>query len=136
MASFTIDLVLVNPCFTVDLGLKPSPLVDAIYALGEPAMEQTWRVEDLIAPLTQVDCGPVAVEFFNSGVLGPLNSALFEDDRTSAPVNQFRTLQNNDELTYGPYPVRYRVFFTDYPLNVSELPFPFTITIVMNCANP
>lgn len=41
--SFTIDIVLVDPCFTVDLGLQPGKLVDAIYVIYEPAMEQYWR---------------------------------------------------------------------------------------------
>ena len=37
--SFTIDLELIDPCPTIDLGLKPSPFVDAIYVLYEPGME-------------------------------------------------------------------------------------------------
>ena len=28
LETFTIDLVLVDPCFTVDLGLQPLPFVD------------------------------------------------------------------------------------------------------------
>jgi hypothetical protein len=36
--SFTINLELVDPCPIVDLGLQPSPFIDAIYVLVEPAM--------------------------------------------------------------------------------------------------
>ena len=36
--SFTTNLVLVDPCPTVNLGLQPSPFSDANYVLVEPAM--------------------------------------------------------------------------------------------------
>ena len=110
--------------------------MDATYVLYEPGMEQAWKAEDMIAPLTQVDCGPISVEFFNDNDLTPISSVLFTDDRSSAPDNSFRTLQNSDESTDGPYPIRYRVYHTNYPLNIAEQPFPFTITVVRSCANP
>ena len=59
--SFTVDLVLVDPCYTVDLQLQPNPFIDAIYVLYEPGMLQAWQAENLISPLTQVDCGPITV---------------------------------------------------------------------------
>lgn len=91
--SFVVYIELVDPCLTVDLDLLPNPLVDVTYVLYDPAMEQSWKIEDLLAPLqTQVDCGPISVEFFNSGDLSPLDSVLFVDDQTSAPSNFFRTL--------------------------------------------
>ena len=64
--TFTIDLVLVNPCYTVDLQLQPSPFSDQIYVLRDPEIEMSWQAENLIAPLTTVDCGPISVQFFNS----------------------------------------------------------------------
>lgn len=114
---FTVDLTLVDPCFTVNLQLQPSPFVDATYVLYEPGIEQAWQPESLISPLTQVDCGPIKVEFFNDD-LSPINTVLFADDRTTAPSNFFRTLLNSDESTDGPYPFRYRVSHEAYPGNV------------------
>ena len=74
----------------------------------------------MIEPQTQVDCGPITVEFFNSADQSPINSSLFADDRTTAPDNSFRTLQNSDESTDYPYSIRYRVYHSNYPLNVEE----------------
>ena len=34
---FTIDLVLVDPCFTVDLGIQLLPFNDEVYVLRDPA---------------------------------------------------------------------------------------------------
>lgn len=81
-------------------------------------MEQAWQAETLISPLTQVDCGPITVEFFNDD-LSPIDTALFVDDRTGSPANLFQTLQITDESTDGPYPIRYRVYHTGYPGNVA-----------------
>ena len=98
-------------------------------------MQQAWTAANLISPLTQVDCGPISVEFFNDD-LSAIDTALFQDDRSTAPNNFFRTLQITDETTDGPYPIRYRVYHSNYPSNVVEQPFPFTITIVRSCDNP
>ena len=133
--SFTVDVELRDPCPTVDLNLQTSPFVDATYVLYEPGMEQAWTPEELIAPLTSVNCGPITVEFFNDD-LSPLDPFLFAVDTVTAPSNYFRTLENGDESTDGPYPIRYRVYHTNYPTNVVEQQFPFTITIVRSCANP
>ena len=51
-ASFKINLVLVDPCPTVNLGLQPSPFFDATYVLVEPAMQQPWQTANLISPQT------------------------------------------------------------------------------------
>ena len=97
MQSFIINLVLVDPCPTVDLDLQPSPLVDATYVLVEPAMQQPWKAEDLISPKTKVDCGPISVEFFNSDAAkSAINTVLFQDDRTASPNNIY--LVNCDKV--------------------------------------
>ena len=51
-ASFKINLILVDPCLTVDLNLQPSPFFDATYVLDEPAMQQPWQAANLILPKT------------------------------------------------------------------------------------
>ena len=63
-ASFTVDLQLVNPCFTVDLMPQASLFSDATYVLGGPSVKQVWQDSQLFDPQTQVDCGPITVEFF------------------------------------------------------------------------
>ena len=120
-ASFKINLVLVDPCPTVDLNLQPSPFFDATYVLDEPAMQQPWQAANLITPQTKVDCGPISVEFFNDDATkSAINTVLFKDDRTTSPKNFFRILFNNNPLTIGSYLIRYRVFHTDYVTNAVE----------------
>ena len=89
--SFTVELLLLDPCFTVDLQLELSPFIDSTYALYEAAMEQAWIAENLISSLTQVNCGAITVEFFNDDT-SAINNALFQDDRSTDPNNFFRTL--------------------------------------------
>ena len=100
-------------------------------------MQQTWQAVNLISPKTKVDCGPISVEFFNSDAKkSPTSTVLFKDDRKTAPVNFFRTLYNEDPMTSGSYPLLYRVYFTNYPMNEAESTLPFTISIVKYCGNP
>ena len=135
--SFTVDFVFVDPCFIVDLQLQPSPFADATYNLRDPAMTQPWKAAQLISPLTAVDCGPITVEFINgvddSSVLEP---GLLLDDRTLDPDNEFTTLYTEDVTKEGAYPVRYRVYHSNYPGNVVEQTATFTITVVEPCLNP
>ena len=89
--SFTVDIVLVNPCFTVDLDIQPSPFEDREYVLQDPEIEYVWNTADLVSPKTAVDCGPLSVEFFESA--DPLTnprSDIFKDDRTNDPANSFK----------------------------------------------
>ena len=87
----------------------------------------------------KIDCGPISVEFFNDDAAkSAINTALFQDDRTTAPNNIFRTLFNDNPLTIGSYPFRYRVFHTNYPTSAVEIPFPFIVTIIKvnSCESP
>lgn len=134
--SFTVELVLVDPCFTVDLGLLPNPFADQRYVLRDPAIELPWRAaDDLINPATKVDCGPITVEFFNFDG-SALDSAIFLDDQTNDPDNFFRVLYSEDVSKKGSYPIRYRVYHENYPLNVVEQPFPFVVTLINSCEDP
>ena len=67
--SFTVDFVLVDPCFTVDLRLKPlsaTPFsaIDFTYVLRDDGWGIPYSYNQLIDPATLVDCGPAEVEFF------------------------------------------------------------------------
>ena len=91
--SFSVDLVLIDPCLTVNLGKQPSPFNDATYVLRDPPVQQVWQVFQLINPQTQVDCGPVSVEFFNVDASNSaIDPVLFADDRSGDPVFAFNTL--------------------------------------------
>lgn len=135
---FMVDLVLIDPCFTVDLGIQttPHPFSDTIYVLRDNPIEMQWKAIDLISPATSVDCGPISVEFFNDISMSALDPELFVDDQTLAPANIFRVLYSEDVAKKGSYPFRYRVYHTNYSLNVIEQPFPFTVTVINSCENP
>ena len=118
--SFTIDLVLVNPCFTVDLGIQTNPFPDSVYVLRDPEIALAWQAVDLIQPATTVDCGSISVEFFNDDIAKSALAVPFKDDRATTPDNFFRVLYSEDVGHKGSYPFRYRVYHTDYPLNSIE----------------
>jgi len=87
--------------------------------------------------MTTVDCGPISVEFFRPGsVETTLNPELFQDDRATDPANILKVLYTEKVALKGSYPIKYRVFHTNYPLNTVELDFPFTVTVINACANP
>ena len=134
---FTVDLTLVNPCFTVDLRYQPNPFSDHVYVLRDPMIELDWQAVDLINPDTTVDCGHISVEFFNDDAgLTALDPDLFIDDQKGDPDNIFRIIYAEDISKKGSYPIRYRVFPTDYSSNVVEQPFPFVVTVINQCENP
>lgn len=87
----------------------------------DPApIEQPWQPADLISPLTTVDCGPITVEFFNDDAgRTALDPVLFEDNRATSPNNVFKVLYSEDASKKGSHPLRYRVYHTNYPLNVA-----------------
>lgn len=80
-------------------------------------MSQAWLAANLIDPLTDVDCGPISVEFFDQ-VRGTIDASLFQDDRSADPINEFRTLFNSDFSLKGSYTMSYQVYHTLYPANV------------------
>ena len=80
-----------------------------------------WEAVNLINPDTTVDCGHISVEFFNDdATMTALDPLLFEDDQTGDPNNIFRVLYSEDVAKKGSYPIRYRVFLTNYSSNEVE----------------
>lgn len=119
--SFTVDLTLQDPCGTVDLGLQPSPFFDQVYILLDPPLDQVWQAVNLVDLQTKVDCGAIGVEFFqNTPGKEPIDTAIFDDDRSSAPLNKFKTKFLADPSLRGTYNFRYRVHLIDYPTNRIE----------------
>ena len=99
--------------------------------------EQPWVASDLIAPATQADCGPITVEFFNDDAgKTVLDATLFNEGVAGPPDSIFKVLYTEEELKKGSYPIRYRVYHTNYAGNVKEQPFPFVITVINPCENP
>ena len=88
-----------------------------MYVLRDPAIAVPYLGADLIDPATDVNCGPITVEFFNHDTTA-LEPALFLDDQSADPFNIFRVIYAEDVLLKGSYPIRYRVYHTNYPDNV------------------
>ena len=84
--SVSVDIVLVDPCFTVDLDIQPNSFEDREYVLRDPEMAYAWEAADLVSHKTKVDCGPLSVEFFESSdpSTNP-RSDIFLDDRSNDP---------------------------------------------------
>ena len=62
--------------------------------------------------------------------MSPMDTTLFEDDRSGDPLLIFKILESSDTSKYGAYQIDYRVYYTDYPDNVIEVSPAFTITVV------
>ena len=59
-----MELLLVDPCFTVDLQLELSPFIDETENLGAFESTQSWDLAPLHTIDTQVDCGSYELEFY------------------------------------------------------------------------
>lgn len=82
---------------------------------------------------TRVDCGQITVEFFNDNESkSSLDIELFLDNRSVEPY-RLTTLTRQETSLVGTYPIKYRVFYTSYPMNTIELESPFTITVLDPC---
>ena len=79
--SFTIDIMLENPCPTALITLNESPIVEDTYMLKDPVQTQSWEKADLYSLNTEIDCGPITVLFFNNDeAKTPLNQDIFNQE--------------------------------------------------------
>jgi hypothetical protein len=128
--SFTITVV--DPCTTTSLTLLPSPFDDQIVWRNEQA-SQAWNSINLVQDAKSLDCGSLTVEFFYSDET-PIDSTIFQDDRSNSPSNLFTVTQAvDDDYHYGSYEITYNVFYTDYPDISVKQNLPFVITVVDPC---
>jgi hypothetical protein len=64
--TIVLKLVLVDPCPTAKIThLQQHPFADVTYPLGTEAIAQAFLVSDLVTLSTQVDCGPIILEFID-----------------------------------------------------------------------
>ena len=69
----------------------------------------------MITKATLVDCGAITVEFFNDDVSETnLDSVIFLDDRTTAGAYTLATKYTEDVAKANDYPIKYRVYHTNY----------------------
>ena len=88
-------------------------------------------MSNLITTSTSIDCGALTIEFFNDdNGQTELDPALFVINMDSSA---FTTLYTEDVNKKGEYPIKYRVFYNDYPENVVTLSEPFTIKVIDPC---
>lgn len=102
------------------------------YTLGRDSMKQPFDVNQLIGIDTQIDCGPIKIEFIdeNENFL-PTDIFSVEDDLASQVFENFIILQQRVSKTAGEYLIRYRASLEDYPsADPVLLSSPFKVTIV------
>ena len=81
-----------------------------------------------------VDCGGLTVEFFNDDASQTaLDTDLFLDDQTAF---NFAVQYSEDVTKANVYPIKYRVYHTNYNSNVVTLADPFVITVIDPCDKP
>ena len=98
---------------------------------------QYWSFSELFKVATEVDCGPISVDFYNAADMNsPLDVTIFDDQRNALIPNSFTVLQTQDVTKAGIYPISYRTYFTNYPANFVDNLLAFTVTIIDPCDNP
>ena len=74
-----------NPCVEIPIVVSlPTPFSDHIYSLGDEVYSQSVLISDIATSPTEVDCGPMVVDyFFEDG--SNIDSSIFNvDSSTSA----------------------------------------------------
>ena len=95
-----------------------------------------WNLDNLLSKETLVDCGPISVEFFNDdGSETNLDTDLFLDDRTNIDSYNLASIITDVVAKKGIYPIKYRVYHSNYIKNIVTLEDPFTVEIKDPCEN-
>ena len=137
-ATATFVMTLVDPCLTTQLTIiDPDPFEDQTYILRAAQIDQIWNIDNLITKDTLVDCGALTVEFFNDDTdQSDLNAEIFLDDRTTASAFNLAVKPTEDTAKANEYPIKYRVYHTNYSPNIVTLAIPFVITTSDPCDKP
>ena len=115
-----------------------SPFEDATYYLGDDEYYKKWSRATLYSFDQPVYfCGDVIVEFFidNFGQT-PLDSEIMIQENYSYTTNYFTVLESYDSSKTGVYPIKYKVYFEEYPHNFAVSAEKFTIIIKDPCDRP
>ena len=95
-----------------------------------------WNINNLISKETLVDCGPISVEFFNDDLSNSaLDTDLFLDDRTNNGSYNLASIITDNVSKKGMYPIKYRVYHSNYIANIVTIANPFTVEIIDPCEN-
>ena len=131
-------MTLVDPCPTTKISLnQPDPFNDQTYVLRSPQIDQFWNIDSLLTKETQIDCGPITVNFFNEiPSKTAIDPDLFLDERITPGSYNFAVRNTDDILKKGVYPINYVAYFTNYPSNVANLAETFTVTVIDPCDDP
>ena len=124
----------IDPCLTASVSLQTSPFSDYEYILRADAKTFEWEYADILIIDTQVDCGAISVDFFNSEDESALDLNLFSDVRSD--TNNFSIGPSQDVSKDEIYKVGLRSYFINYPDNFAESKPAFTITVTDPCKNP
>ena len=90
----------------------------------------------MITQTTLIDCGPLSLEFFNDDESQTvLDNKLFSDFRIRTSAYNLVTKYSKNVLKKGIYPIKYRVYHSNYPTNVVVLEDPFIVEIIDPCDN-
>jgi len=132
----TFVMTLVDPCPTTTLTIN-SPFVPKLYTLRDPQIDQSWNINSIVSKATAVDCGPLAVDFFNDDATeSSLDTSIFADIRVNTGDFKFINLYTEDTSKKGTYPIKFRAYYTEYISNVVTLPNAFVTTIIDPCDKP
>ena len=129
---FTITIA--DACETASLAFfNPVPYISKTYYLHDPSFELYQAPEKFIGKkqlsLTDVDCGPYSIVFFNSNNNKAVSSTLFDVKEFN-----FKVRYTEKILDTGDYTISYKIFFTNYPTGPVLLQtVPFMITIADPC---
>ena len=64
-----------------------------------------------------------------------LDIDLFLDDRTNTDSYNLASIITDDISKKGMYPIKYRVYHSNYQSNIVTLEVPFTVEIIDPCEN-
>ena len=91
---------------------------------------------DVLTIDTDVDCGPISVDFYAKDDFSfPIDFDVF-DDYQSFDMNEasiFSILKLEDQSKVGTYSISYRTYHSDYPENYADNMNAFTVTINNPC---
>lgn len=137
-ATFTVSFVMgvLNPCTNIPIELlEPSSYFNNHYqALKAKEYYQEFTIGELAISPTEIDCGPMYVDFEVNDEWY-LNPSIFNLDTDSEPY-RFEALYVDDRMYLDYYYIRYGVGYTDYEDTQVNATDAFLIRITDSCDEP
>ena len=126
-----------SPCTYFPIVLNEPIYFDSYkHALKGDPYYQEFRIEDLGYSISEIDCGPMSVNFdANYDNIWELDPVLFNVDLTSDPY-RFEVLYFDDYLKADNFAIRYGVYYIDYPGTQVNTTDTFLIEMTESCDVP